>query len=284
MPDLTALLPGSPDAYPQARGPRAGPCPRRAHERTRLSGGELPGRPHPGPGHPGRLDAGAAVTQQPARSPAASRSISSSTRATSARRFSRASWTRPAAYVGLREPLPLRTLADAHDALGSAESLLAEPQFDSLLDMFLRLWGRGYASTRAVVVKATSSAGRLAGRSWRPRRHPAGSICTCARSPTSRRSSAARTRRLTSAVTGPAACGACSRGASLRWRRSTRSRPASSRRSAGWSRALRARTPKRRASACCLDFENSLGRRRPALRWSRALGGQFGPGAPTKPC
>jgi hypothetical protein len=65
--------------------------------------------------------------------------------------------------LGLREPLPLRTLADAHDALGSPESLLAEPQFDSLLDMFLRLWARGYASTRAVVVKATSSGGRLAG-------------------------------------------------------------------------------------------------------------------------
>src|SRR6185503_2414368 len=66
--------------------------------------------------------------------------------------------------LGLREPLPLRTLADAYDALGSPESLLAEPQFDSLLDMLLRLWGRGYSSTRAVVVKATSSAGRLAGR------------------------------------------------------------------------------------------------------------------------
>jgi hypothetical protein len=66
------------------------------------------------------------------------------------------------AVLGLREPLPLRTLADAHDALASPESLLAESQFDALLDMLLALWSRGYETTRAVVVKATSSAGRLA--------------------------------------------------------------------------------------------------------------------------
>jgi hypothetical protein len=66
--------------------------------------------------------------------------------------------------LGLREPLPLRTLADAADALGTPESLLDEPQFAALLTTFLRFWGRGYAATRAVVVKATSSAGRLAPR------------------------------------------------------------------------------------------------------------------------
>lgn len=64
--------------------------------------------------------------------------------------------------LGLREPLPLRTLADAQDALGRPESLLSDEQFGSLLDMLLALWGRGYAATRAVVIKATSSAGRLA--------------------------------------------------------------------------------------------------------------------------
>jgi hypothetical protein len=64
--------------------------------------------------------------------------------------------------LGLREPLPLRTLADAQDALGRPDSLLSDAQFASLLDMLLALWGRGYAATRAVVVKATSSAGRLA--------------------------------------------------------------------------------------------------------------------------
>ncbi|MGH8198326.1 MAG: hypothetical protein ACRETI_09145 [Steroidobacteraceae bacterium] len=68
------------------------------------------------------------------------------------------------AVLPLREPLPLRTIADAHDALGTPESLMSTPQFEALLDMTLRLWSRGYDSTRAVVVKATSSAGRLAGR------------------------------------------------------------------------------------------------------------------------
>jgi hypothetical protein len=68
------------------------------------------------------------------------------------------------AVLGLREPLPLRTLADAADALGRPESLLGAPEFEALLDMLLGLWGRGYASTRAVVLKATSSAGRLAPR------------------------------------------------------------------------------------------------------------------------
>ena len=64
--------------------------------------------------------------------------------------------------LGLREPLPLRTLADAHDVLGRPDSLLAQGQFDGLMDMLLRLWSRGYAATQAVAVKATSSAGRIA--------------------------------------------------------------------------------------------------------------------------
>ena len=68
------------------------------------------------------------------------------------------------AVLGLREPLPLRTLADAHDVLGKSESLLGTPQFEALLDMLLGLWSRGYETTCAVVVKATSSAGRLAPR------------------------------------------------------------------------------------------------------------------------
>jgi len=56
--------------------------------------------------------------------------------------------------LNLREPLPLRTLADAHDA--------NDTRFDLYLDTFLRLWGRGFAQTATVVLKATSSAGRLA--------------------------------------------------------------------------------------------------------------------------
>lgn len=65
--------------------------------------------------------------------------------------------------LSLREPLPLRTLADAFDVLGQADSLLSPAQFDLVLTMFLRLWGRGYPENRGVVVKATSSAGRLSG-------------------------------------------------------------------------------------------------------------------------
>lgn len=64
--------------------------------------------------------------------------------------------------LGLREPLPLRTLAEAHDVLGRPESLLGDAQFAAALDAFIALWSRGYADTRCVVVKATSSAGRLA--------------------------------------------------------------------------------------------------------------------------
>jgi len=64
----------------------------------------------------------------------------------------------------IREPLPLRTLADAHDALGSPDSLLSEEQFNRALGTFMRLWGRGYQATRCTVVKATSSASRLASR------------------------------------------------------------------------------------------------------------------------
>lgn len=64
--------------------------------------------------------------------------------------------------LSLREPLPLRTLADAHDVLSAPESLLSEAQFSALLETMLQLWSRGYDWTRGVVVKATSSAGRAA--------------------------------------------------------------------------------------------------------------------------
>lgn len=62
----------------------------------------------------------------------------------------------------LREPLPLRTLAEAHDLLLNPESLLSEPEFDRRLALFATLWSRGYDTTRCVVLKATSSAGRMA--------------------------------------------------------------------------------------------------------------------------
>ena len=63
--------------------------------------------------------------------------------------------------LSLREPLPLRTLAEAHDVLHAPQSLLGPQQFDRMLETLLRLWRRGYAATRAAVVKATSSAARL---------------------------------------------------------------------------------------------------------------------------
>ncbi|MGB5133394.1 MAG: hypothetical protein WBO00_12290 [Steroidobacteraceae bacterium] len=62
----------------------------------------------------------------------------------------------------IREPLPLRSLAEVHDEIGRPESLLSDSQFGEVLEMSLRLWARGYEWTRAVVVKATSSAGRIA--------------------------------------------------------------------------------------------------------------------------
>jgi hypothetical protein len=64
--------------------------------------------------------------------------------------------------LSLREPLPLRTMAEAHDVLRQPESLLSPARFDELLTTQMRLWSRGYAETQCVVVKATSSAARLA--------------------------------------------------------------------------------------------------------------------------
>ena len=64
--------------------------------------------------------------------------------------------------LGLREPMTLRQVADAYDALGLAESLLSQEDFDVLLTTLLRVWGRGFPEAHTVVLKATSSAGRLA--------------------------------------------------------------------------------------------------------------------------
>ena len=66
--------------------------------------------------------------------------------------------------LSLREPLPLRTLADAHDVLELPESLLNPRDFDALEQALLNLWSRGYRDTHSVVLKATSSACRIAAR------------------------------------------------------------------------------------------------------------------------
>jgi hypothetical protein len=62
----------------------------------------------------------------------------------------------------VREPAVLRQLAEIYDGLGHVDSLINARGFGILLSGFLKLWGRGDASTRAVVLKATSSAGRIA--------------------------------------------------------------------------------------------------------------------------
>jgi hypothetical protein len=67
----------------------------------------------------------------------------------------------------LREPLPLRVLAEVRDALDApthepATLAVIREQFAALLTTLLRSWGRGFTTTEAVIVKATSSASRLA--------------------------------------------------------------------------------------------------------------------------
>lgn len=64
--------------------------------------------------------------------------------------------------LSLREPLPLRTLADARDALELPESLLSHRDFEAIQHGLLNLWSRGYRNTHTVVLKATSSACRIA--------------------------------------------------------------------------------------------------------------------------
>jgi hypothetical protein len=58
--------------------------------------------------------------------------------------------------LGLREPLPLRRLAELHDRQGD------DVRFRGLLATMLKLWGRGFDDSRMVVLKATSNAGRIA--------------------------------------------------------------------------------------------------------------------------
>ncbi len=162
VPDLASLLPSTPDAYPQAVDlVRGRVLVVRLDARAYRAASFLDDRIL-GPATPGAWLPGAVVTE-------------------AARRVSD---RRPvhfifhAGHVGstllsrlldetgevlpLREPLPLRTLAEAEESLDRPDSLLSAEHFHGLLDMLLALWGRGYASTRAVVVKATSSAGRVA--------------------------------------------------------------------------------------------------------------------------
>lgn len=76
----------------------------------------------------------------------------------------------------LREPLPLRLLAEAHDVLGRPDSLMSGARFEALFDAVLRLAARGYGDTTHVVMKATSTAERL-GPMLLARRPEARAIC-----------------------------------------------------------------------------------------------------------
>ena len=57
--------------------------------------------------------------------------------------------------LSLREPLPLRRLADLHDSQGEGD------QFRGLVATMLKLWGRGFDGSKMVVLKTTSNAGRI---------------------------------------------------------------------------------------------------------------------------
>lgn len=60
--------------------------------------------------------------------------------------------------LGLREPLPLRVLSSAAADLDAPFALVGPEQWRTLLHMALFGWSRGFADTKAVIVKATSSA------------------------------------------------------------------------------------------------------------------------------
>lgn len=64
--------------------------------------------------------------------------------------------------LSLREPLPLRTLAEIHDRLDKPDSPVSAAQFDDLSRWLMRLWSRAYPSGHSNIVKATSTAGRIA--------------------------------------------------------------------------------------------------------------------------
>lgn len=66
--------------------------------------------------------------------------------------------------LALREPLPLRSLADTQDEIGAAHALFDEASLNRLSLLQLLLWSRGYPDTRSVILKATSATGRIASR------------------------------------------------------------------------------------------------------------------------
>ncbi len=64
--------------------------------------------------------------------------------------------------LSLREPLPLRVLAQAQVEVASPESLWSPADLDTRLGVFLRLWSRRFRPDQLAVVKATSFCSELA--------------------------------------------------------------------------------------------------------------------------
>lgn len=66
-----------------------------------------------------------------------------------------------AGVQSLREPLPLRSLAEARSALLHDQEQAATPQWQSLLPTLLALWARPLPATTVTAIKATSSCNGL---------------------------------------------------------------------------------------------------------------------------
>lgn len=64
--------------------------------------------------------------------------------------------------LSLREPLPLRMLAQIQLELPTAESVWSEADYAARVSVFLRLWSRGFRPGQLAVVKATSFCSELA--------------------------------------------------------------------------------------------------------------------------
>ncbi len=75
--------------------------------------------------------------------------------------------------LALREPLALRTLAEAHAGLDAPESLLAPDGFERRCSAMLKLWSRRFAPGQRPIIKATSFCAGLAedllGRAFAPK-------------------------------------------------------------------------------------------------------------------
>jgi hypothetical protein len=63
----------------------------------------------------------------------------------------------------LREPLVLREWAELHDNRGEIASLMSPDDIDAFLEIMLRLWARCRDAGQSAIVKATSTAARVAG-------------------------------------------------------------------------------------------------------------------------